>query len=80
MKNNLSECVAAFKDVRRNMQRDANSCVSALDEAIAELERVAEGQPTEHDVTQAVLGAFAVVSKILACATDIEKLVKAFGG
>lgn len=80
MKNKLSKCVAALQDVRRNMQNDADSCVPALDEAIAELERIAEGEPTEQDVTGAVLGALAVLSKILDCAESIEKLVKTFGG
>lgn len=78
--DNLSECVEALKGVRRNMQHDADSCVPALDKAIAELERIAAGEPTEHDVMCAVLGALAVLSKILACAADIEKLVKSFGG
>jgi hypothetical protein len=78
--NNLKECVVALKDVRRNMQSDADSCVlAALDEAIAKLERcVAEDNPTELTVAQAASGALAVISDILTCVGGMAELVKFF--
>lgn len=78
--NKLIRCVVALKDVRRNMQSDANSCMlTALDEVIAELERyVAEGDPTEPELTEAVLGALAVLSDILTCIGVTAELVKLF--
>lgn len=77
----LTECVAALKDVRRNMQNDADPCiVAALDKAIFELERcAAEGNPTEPTVAQAALGALAVISDILTCLTTVAELVRFFG-
>jgi hypothetical protein len=79
--NKLIECVVALKDVRRNMQSDADSCVlAALDEAIAKLERcVAEGDLTEPMLAHAALGALAVLSDILTCAGAAAELVKLFG-
>jgi hypothetical protein len=79
----LTECVAALKDVRRNMQNDADAdpcIVSALDKAIAELERCeAEGNPTEPTVAQAAVEALAVISDILTCLTTVAELVRFFG-
>ena len=79
--NKLVECVEALKDVRRNMQSDADSRVlTALDEAIAKLERcVAEGDLTEPTVTQAALGALEVLGDILTCVGAAAELVKLFG-
>lgn len=79
--NKLIECVTALKDVRRNMQSDADSCVlAALDEAIAELERcVTEGLLTEPTVVRAALGALAVLSDILTCLGGVAELMKLFG-
>ena len=77
----LTECVAALKDVRRSMQSDADRCVlTALDEAIAKLERcVVEGDLTEPTVIRAALGALAVLSDILSCLGLAAELVKLFG-
>jgi hypothetical protein len=77
----LAECVATLKDVRRSMQDDADpGIVAALDEAIAKLERcVAEDDPTAPTVTQAALGALAVLGDILACLNGVAELVKFFG-
>ena len=77
----LTECVAALKDVRRSMQDDADPCmVAALDEAIAKLERcMAEENVDDQGVARAVMGALAVISDILTCATTIAELIKLFG-
>jgi hypothetical protein len=79
--NKLTECVAALKDVRRNMQSGADPCIlAALDEAIAKLERcMTEDDLTEPSVAEAVLGALAVISDILRCIGGIAELVKFFG-
>ena len=76
----LKECVAALKDVRRNMQDGADpGIVAALDEAIAKLERcVAEYDPTAQTVGQAALSALAVLGDILTCLNGVAELVKIF--
>lgn len=76
----LKECVAALKNVRRYMQDGADpGIVAALDEAIAKLERcVAEDDPTEQTVRRAASDALAVLGDILTCLNGVAELVKIF--
>jgi hypothetical protein len=79
MKNReLESCVEALEEVRRSMQDDADSCITAaFDKALAKLERcVTEDDPT---VEEAAREALAVLSDILACAGFAVELVKFFG-
>jgi hypothetical protein len=69
----LEECVEALKEVRRSMQGDADSCITAaFDEALAKLERCA----TEDDLAKAARDALGLLGDILTC---IAVLGKFFG-
>lgn len=69
----LKECVEALQEVRRSMQGDADSCITAaFDEALAKLERCA----TEDDLAKAAREALGVLGDILTC---IDVLGKFFG-
>lgn len=77
--NKRTECVEALKDVRRNMQNDADPCiVAALDEAIGHLERC-EAEDDPNETVKAAVHGLAVVSDILTCMTGIAELVKFLG-
>ena len=79
MKNTeLKRCVEALKEVRRSMQDDADSCITAaFDEAIAKLERCeAEDHPSVEAAAREALG---VLSDILTCVGFAIELVKFFG-
>lgn len=77
--NKQTKCVDALKDVRRNMQNDADPCiVAALDEAIGQMERCrAEDDPNE--VMKAAVRGLAVISDIVTCVTGIAELVQLIG-
>lgn len=76
----LTECVVALKDVRRDMQGDADRCILAtLDEAIAKLECcMAEENIDDQGVARAVMESLAVLGDILTCFTTIAELMKFF--
>jgi len=72
-------CADALKDVRRNMQDDADPCIlAALDEAISHLERC-EAEDDANEAMKAAVKGLAVVSDILTCMTGIAELVKLLG-
>ena len=76
----LTECVRALRDVRRNMQNDADPCIlAALDGAIAKLERCLTEDIDQPSVAQAALAALAVISDIVTCLTGVAELVKFLG-
>ena len=77
--NKQTKCVEALKDVRRNMQNDADPCIlAALDEAIGHMERC-EADDDPNETMKAALHGLAVVSDILTCAAGIAELVKLLG-
>jgi hypothetical protein len=82
MKNvkQLTKCVAALKNVRRNMQDGADRRILAtLDEAIAKLQCcVVEENVDDQGVERAAMDALAVISDILTCFTTIAELMKFF--
>jgi hypothetical protein len=74
-----TKCADALKDVRRNMQDDADPCIlAALDEAINHLERC-EAENDTNEAMKAAAHGLAVVSDILTCMTGIAELVKLLG-
>jgi hypothetical protein len=77
--NKLTKCVGALKDVRRNMQNDADPCIlAALDEAIGHLERC-EAEDDPNETMKAAVHGLAVISDIVTCMTVIAELVKFLG-
>lgn len=69
----VKECVEAFKKVRRDMQSDADCCITAaFDEALAKLERCV----TEEDQAKSAREALETLGVIL---TIIDALGKFFG-
>jgi hypothetical protein len=79
MNTTLSECVAALKDVRRNLQNDADPrSVAALGAAIAKLESCAADDGSTHELAEAALGALAVISDIVLCLNGIAELIQHF--
>jgi hypothetical protein len=80
MNTTLLECVEALKDLRRNMQNDADPCIAAaLSAAIAKLECCAvNGSPTQPDLADAALGALGVISDIVMCLNGIAELIRHF--
>jgi hypothetical protein len=77
--NKRTKCADALKDVRRNMQNDADPCIlAALDEAIGHMERC-EARDDPNETMKAAVHGLAVVSDILTCVTGIAELVKLLG-
>ncbi len=80
MNNNLLECVAALKDVRRSMQNDADPRIMAtLSAAIAKLECCAASEsPSEPEAAAVGLEALAAINEVLIFLNVVAELVHHF--
>ena len=80
MNNNLAECVAALKDVRRKMQNDADPRIMAtLGAVIAKLERCAASESLSEPEAAAVgLEALAAINEVLIFLNVVAELVHHF--